>query len=160
MAPEDGNSVGSLAGWQAFGPTAFASALAPWFSKLIEAALIPEWYATSLNVVSSVIGPLICFLIWFTCEKLSRRRQISVAYISLFVFVFSFIFVCKLCIYLNFNIFLYNNIFFNNCIISIIFIAQHVMSFAQTIFICICKTLGSLIFSAFQNCFTKLIVIS
>jgi hypothetical protein len=62
-----------LAGWKTFGLPAFAAALAPWQDKLTQAALIPEWYQPQANTLASLVGPLVCFCLWLTCQKLSRR---------------------------------------------------------------------------------------
>ena len=62
-----------LAGWKTFGLPAFASALAPWQDKLTQAALIPDWYQPQANTLASLVGPLVCFSLWLTCDRLSRR---------------------------------------------------------------------------------------
>ncbi|MEA3054529.1 MAG: hypothetical protein QOG72_3432 [Sphingomonadales bacterium] len=62
-----------LAGWKTFGLPAFASALAPWQVKLTQAALIPDWYQPQANGLASLVGPLVCFCLWLTCDRLSRR---------------------------------------------------------------------------------------
>ncbi len=62
-----------FAGWKNFGLPAFASALAPWQDKLTQAALIPEWYQPQANGLATLIGPLVCFCLWMTCDRLSRR---------------------------------------------------------------------------------------
>jgi hypothetical protein len=65
-----------FAGWKTFGLPAFASALAPWQEKLTQAALIPEWYQPQANSLASLIGPLVCFCLWLTCDRLSRRALV------------------------------------------------------------------------------------
>lgn len=67
-----------LAGWKTFGLPAFASALAPWQNKLTEAALIPEWYQPQANGLASLIGPLVCFCLWLTCDRLTRRALVRI----------------------------------------------------------------------------------
>jgi hypothetical protein len=65
-----------LAGWKTFGLPAFASALAPWQDKLTQAALIPDYYQPQANTLASLIGPLVCFCLWLTCDRLSRRALV------------------------------------------------------------------------------------
>ncbi|MBC9030765.1 hypothetical protein IAG41_00015 [Sphingomonas sp. JC676] len=89
MDQHDGSKSGPFAKWQIFGLPAFASALAPWYGKLIDASLIPEWYTPSLNIVASVLGPLVCFILWLTCANSSRHRVIGTAFLSLATFVLS-----------------------------------------------------------------------
>jgi hypothetical protein len=76
-----------LAGWQVFGLPAFATALAPWYNKLVDAALIPEWYEPPLKIVATILGPFICFLLWLTCSRLGHRRLVRLAYGSLILFL-------------------------------------------------------------------------
>lgn len=63
-------------GWKTFGLPAFASALAPWQDKLTQAALIPEWYQPQATGLATLIGPLVCFCLWMTCDRLSRRALV------------------------------------------------------------------------------------
>ena len=75
-----------LAGWKTFGLPAFASALAPWQEKLTQAALIPEWYQPQANGLASLVGPLVCFCLWLTCDRLSRRALIRLCFAALALF--------------------------------------------------------------------------
>jgi hypothetical protein len=72
-----------LAGWKTFGLPAFASALAPWQEKLTQAALIPEYYQPQANGLASLVGPLVCFCLWLTCDRLSRRALIRLCFAAL-----------------------------------------------------------------------------
>ena len=87
MAEAPGDRRNPLAAWQTLGLPVFASALAPWYKRLFEASLIPEWYEDSLTRVAMVIGPLVCFLLWMTCARLGRRRLVRLAYLALALFL-------------------------------------------------------------------------
>jgi hypothetical protein len=83
MARKAKPSRDPLAGWKTFGLPAFASALAPWQEKLTQAALIPEWYQPQANGLASLIGPLVCFCLWLTCDRLSRRALVRLCFAAL-----------------------------------------------------------------------------
>ena len=76
-----------LRDWATFGLPAFAAALAPWQDKLTQAELIPTWYQPTLGIIASVLGPLICFCLWLTCDRLKRRTLVRLCLASLFAFV-------------------------------------------------------------------------
>jgi hypothetical protein len=76
-----------LRGWATFGLPAFAAALAPWQDKITRAELIPIWYQPRLGLIASVLGPLVCFCLWLTCDRLKRRALIRLCLGSLAAFV-------------------------------------------------------------------------
>ena len=84
---EQGNRNDPFANWKLFGLPAFASALAPWYNKLLDASLIPEWYESSLKIVATVMGPFVCFLLWLTCSRFTRRGIVRLGFASLALFI-------------------------------------------------------------------------
>ena len=82
-----------LRDWATFGLPAFAAALAPWQDKLTQAELIPMVYQPRIGLIASVLGPLICFCLWLTCDRLRRRALVRLCLASLAAFLVA-IFAC------------------------------------------------------------------
>ena len=78
------NPVGA---WKTFGLPAFATILAPWQDKLTRAELIPLWYQPQVSYIASVLGPLVCFCLYMTCDRLKRRTLARLCLASLATFV-------------------------------------------------------------------------
>jgi hypothetical protein len=81
------NDTNPFAGWTEFGLPAFASALAPWQDKLTGAELIPGWYQPRIEIIASLVGVLVCYVLWLACRALKRRVLIRLCIASLMVFV-------------------------------------------------------------------------
>lgn len=93
MRQNDNSDRDPLASWTKFGLPAFATALMPWQDKITEADLISDWYKPQITSIASLIGPLVCFCLWLSCDRISRRSLIKLCF-SFLAILLSGLFGC------------------------------------------------------------------
>ncbi|QYD67523.1 hypothetical protein KZJ38_14310 [Paraburkholderia edwinii] len=76
-----------FAKWQAWGLASFATVIGPWQEKLTNIGLVSNFFQPALNIVASIIGPLVCLTSFAALSTCSRARQQKIGIAFFFVFV-------------------------------------------------------------------------
>jgi hypothetical protein len=86
MAPLP-SSQDFFAKWQTWGLASFATVIGPWQEKLTNIGLVSNFFQPALNIVASIIGPLVCltsFAALSTCSR-ARQQKIGLAFFIAFL---------------------------------------------------------------------------
>jgi hypothetical protein len=76
-----------FAKWQTWGLASFATVIGPWQEKLTNIGLVSNFFQPALNIVASIIGPLVCLTSFAALSTCSRARQQRIGIAFFFVFV-------------------------------------------------------------------------
>jgi hypothetical protein len=76
-----------FAKWQTWGLASFATVIGPWQEKLTNIGLVSNFFQPALNIVASIIGPLVCLTSFAALSTCSRARQQKIGIAFFFVFV-------------------------------------------------------------------------
>jgi hypothetical protein len=77
-----------IGGWSTWGMPAIAGGILPWTTKLTNMKLISDYFQPELNIGSSLLAPLVCFVVFGALLDSSRRKNRSVAIVCLLLFFF------------------------------------------------------------------------
>jgi small-conductance mechanosensitive channel len=76
-----------FAKWHAWGLASFATVIGPWQEKLTNIGLVSNFFQPALNIVASIIGPLVCLTSFAALSTCSRARQQKIGIVFFIVFL-------------------------------------------------------------------------
>lgn len=81
--------------WKTWGLPAFAGILLPWQAAITRIELISNYFQPELNILASVVGPLVALVIFSALNGEGKPKKIKVGVISFVLFVGA-LFLCLL----------------------------------------------------------------